>query len=345
MSREPSHRYVDPLDEIWLTCAERVGLRVERAPDVYASTDGAGRLRLASHDLDPDDCVAQMIFHELCHSLIEGPESFARSDWGLDNESDRHVPREHACLRLQAHLAGGYGLRRALAPTTDFRDYYDALPDDPLTPRHLTETGEAVAAARRSDHPPWGPHLHEALAATAAVAAQVAPRARGDSLWTLIDPRPEAHPTGLRPRACGGVTCGDCAWHYRGGSGKPVDRCRQVDGARIDASWPACERFEAELDCQTCGACCRAAYHSVTISRRDPVVRAHPALVVDRGDYLEIRRVGDRCACLAGGESAAGGALDRYRCIIYQERPRPCREFERGGGHCVVARRRVGLSL
>ncbi len=81
------------------------------------------------------------------------------------------------------------------------------------------------------------------------------------------------------------------------------------------------------------------------MSRRDPVVRTHPALVVDRGDYLEIRRVGDRCACLAAGEVSADGTLDRYRCTIYQERPRPCREFERGGGHCVVARRRVGLSL
>ena len=345
MIRQASHHYVDPLDEIWLTCAERVGLRVERVPDVYASTDGAGRLRLASHDLDPDDCAAQMVFHELCHSLIEGPESFSRADWGLDNETDRHVPREHACLRLQAHLAGGYGLRRALAPTTDFRGYYDALPDDPLTPRHLPEVPAAVAAARRSDHPPWGPHLHQALAATAAVAAQVAPHARGASLWTLVDPRPEPHPSGLRPRGCDAATCGDCAWHYRGGSGKPVDRCRQVDGARIDPAWPACARFEAELDCQTCGACCRAAYHSVTVSRRDPVVRAHPALVVDRGDYLEIRRIGDRCACLAGGEVAADGVLDRYHCTIYQERPRPCREFERGGGHCVVARRRVGLSL
>ncbi|HEY6177890.1 MAG TPA: YkgJ family cysteine cluster protein, partial [Kofleriaceae bacterium] len=94
----------------------------------------------------------------------------------------------------------------------------------------------------------------------------------------------------------------------------------------------------------TCGACCRAAYHSVEVSRRDPVVKAQPALIVDRGRYLEIRRNGDRCAALEGGV-VEHGTTTRYHCTIYDDRPRTCRDFTLGSAHCLTARRRVGLSL
>ena len=112
---------MDPLDGIWLTIADRIGFRVERSAEVYASTDGKGLMTIgAPSELDADDCLAQMILHELCHSLIEGVESLVVADFGLDNESERDVTREHACLRLQAWLTEKYGLRQALAPTTDF---------------------------------------------------------------------------------------------------------------------------------------------------------------------------------------------------------------------------------
>lgn len=86
-------------------------------------------------------------------------------DFGLDNESVRDVVREHACLRLQAWLTDKQGLRGALAPTTDFRSYYDELPEDPFA-------GEdpaielAKAGAARSKEAPWAPHLREGLEAT-----------------------------------------------------------------------------------------------------------------------------------------------------------------------------------
>lgn len=345
MPRTPDRRYLDPLDQIWLTCAARIGLRVERDAEVYASTDGRGTIRIASHDLDADDCLAQMIFHELCHSLIEGPDSFRRPDWGLDNTGAHDGWREHACLRLQAHLADRYGLREVLAPTTDFRPYYDDLGDDSLAPRHAPEVTAAILGARRADQPPWGPHLAHALAATAEVAAVAAPHAAPTTLWSALAPRPPAHPTGLPPRAGDDARCGDCAWRYRGGKGKPVDRCRQADDARVDVAWPACARFEAAFDCQACGACCRAAYHSVTVAKNDPVVTAHPILVVKRERYYELARKGDRCAALEGGAVDSAGALAPYHCIIYDDRPRNCREFENAGPHCLTARRRVGLSL
>jgi hypothetical protein len=198
-TRQVHHRYVDPLDQVWLATARRIGLRIERSGEVYASTDGSGTLRLGAHaTLDADDCLAQMIFHELCHALVEGAASFARPDWGLDNTGPRDVAREHACLRTQAALAGRHGLRGLLAPTTDFRAFYDRLSEDPLAPAAPARSGAAPetaetsqmsgaaaavdpsialarSAVRRADEPPWAPHLESALRATAAIARAVAP--------------------------------------------------------------------------------------------------------------------------------------------------------------------------
>jgi hypothetical protein len=170
VERKPQHTYLDPLDAIWLTVANRIGFRVERSPEVFASTDGQGVMTIgATSTLDPDDCLAQMILHELCHSLIEGAESLGVPDFGLDNESERHVVREHACLRLQAWLTGKYGLRQALAPTTDFLSYYDELPEDPFADEGDLATDAAKLGAARSEGAPWAPHLCDGLEATAKI--------------------------------------------------------------------------------------------------------------------------------------------------------------------------------
>ena len=326
---------------MWVGAARRIGLRVVRTPDAYAATDGRGTLAIGDDaTLDADDSLAQMIFHELCHSLIEGEDSFRAADWGMDNTGPDHDWREHACLRLQWVLAGRHGLRRVFAPTTDFRAFWDGLAGDVLADRSDRSVQAAITGLRRSDQPPWAPALGDALAATARIARDAAAFATvKTSLWTEVAAPAAPHPTGLPPGEAAG-TCGSCAWRYvqRG-----VARCRQAD-AKIDDAWPACERFEAALDCQTCGACCRAAYHSVEVSRRDPAVKKQPAYVVDRGTYLEIARSGDRCAALAGGE-LAGERHGRYHCVIYDDRPRTCRDFTLGSAHCLTARRRVGLSL
>ena len=170
MNRTPRHIYLDPLDAIWLTAAANIGFRVERSADVYASTDGRGVMTIGTPaTLDSDDCLAQMILHELCHSIIEGAESLHLPDFGLDNLSERDVVREHACVRLQAWLTEAHGLRTALAPTTDFRGYYDSLPEDPLGEGDDPATALARTGAGRSAEPPWAPHLHRALEATATV--------------------------------------------------------------------------------------------------------------------------------------------------------------------------------
>ena len=342
--RQVTQRYVDPLAEVWLGAAKRIGLRVVRTPDAYAATDGGGTLAIGSDaTLDADDSLAQMIFHELCHSLVEGEAAFARPDWGMDNTGPDHDWREHACLRLQWVLAGRHGLRALLAPTTDFRAFWDALAGDVLAERREPSVQAAIAGIRRAAQPPWAPFLGDALAATARIAeeaARFAAAADADAppLWLAVAAPPAPHPTGLPAGdAAAGATCASCAWRHehRGGA-----RCRQA-AAKIDPAWPACERYEPALDCQDCGACCRAAYHSVEVGRRDPAVKAHPELVVDRGAYLEIRRDGDRCAALQGGTPAAR----RYHCVIYDDRPRTCRDFTQGSDHCLTARRRVALSL
>jgi len=189
-SRVITHVYLDPIEAIWLQLAKEVGWRIERSSEVYASTDGEGLVRLGtSSTLDPDDCIAQMIFHELCHVCVQGQLGRA-PDWGLDNTSDRDVVREHACLRLQAALADPHGLRDVLAPTTDFREYYDALDAQPLVGRgaavHLARTGQNWLRGQR-----WAGRLDEALSCTASIAS-LATRfgvAKGGArpiLWTRV---------------------------------------------------------------------------------------------------------------------------------------------------------------
>jgi Fe-S-cluster containining protein len=166
------------------------------------------------------------------------------------------------------------------------------------------------------------------------------------------------HPVGL-PLGPQGESCGTCSWLYRGGRGPAVERCRQTaagevgDGRRTRREFPACVRWEPPVDCLTCGACCREAYHSVSVSLRDPVVWKHPGLVVRDGHRFSILRTGSRCAALESEAAETGAAVasgpspaagQRYHCRIYEDRPRTCREFEQGGRHCLVARRRVGLS-
>ena len=48
MERTPHHTYLDPLDAIWLTVADRIGFRVERSAEVYASTDGQGSMTIGT---------------------------------------------------------------------------------------------------------------------------------------------------------------------------------------------------------------------------------------------------------------------------------------------------------
>ncbi len=192
-------RYDAPIDLLWVETARRCGVpRIERSSSVFAAYDGAGTLTLGSAEtFDADDGLPQLVFHELCHALVEGPSGLRAVDWGLDNVGDGDLPREWASLRVQAALAEPHGLRAILAPTTDHRAYYDALPPDPLAPIDGDDAGDraAIAAAGegllRATEEPWATALGNALAITGQLAASIASLAPEGSLWRRY--RPPSH--------------------------------------------------------------------------------------------------------------------------------------------------------
>jgi hypothetical protein len=310
------------LDQIWIDCAAAIDLPIERGGDAYVHFDGRVLHLATDEHLDDDDTIAQLILHEICHLLVEGPTARHQPDWGLDNTSDADAHREAAAVRLQAHLTGAFGLRGMLFPTTDVRRFFDALPawalglpggDDP-------SVRLAHAATERAARAPYGPALRQALSSTAAHLGM------------------ECHPKSGYPQVDHDRSdprrCGDCAWRA------PRGLCRQSTRRTfVEATAQACVRHEAHLDCQKCGACCRSAYDAVFVSSREPIVRLRPELVRSSARPLELERAGDRCAALAGPVDGP------YRCEAYPLRPRTCRDFERGGRHCLDARRKVGLSL
>ena len=177
--------YEDPLSVIWLDLARQLDIMVRRDDEVFAAWDGGGTLTIGEdHTLDPDDSLAQMIFHELCHALTEGEAALSLSDWGLENDRPDHVVREHACLHLQAALAGKFGLREFFATTTDFREYYDRLPADPLADHSDAATQIAAEAWQRATEGPWAKPLAKALERTSEIAAIVKAVADQKSLWS-----------------------------------------------------------------------------------------------------------------------------------------------------------------
>lgn len=193
----PVHaRYLDPVEVVWIATLHRLGMTLRRDPSIFSRTDGSGMLWLGPReDLDADDTVAQMILHELCHWITNGVDSFSIPDWGFHDDTDD--PREYACLRLQAWLADRHGLRGMFGPTGQYREYFDRIGADPLTPfdDSVWEADihrlalQAIATAQGA---PFHPVLDEAFAATAAIRQVVRPfltgvtsEVEGDTLPSL----------------------------------------------------------------------------------------------------------------------------------------------------------------
>ena len=177
----PIHaRYVDPVDIIWLSTAHELGLTIRRHPEVFGMTEGDGILHLGDRDsLDPDDSVLQMVLHEICHWITNGIDAYDKRDWGFEMDSGID-PREHACQRLQCHLADSVGLRDMLGATGEFRQYWDRIPKDPTEPMDGSAWEAAVceiaeAAITRAHKPPFFGPLSKALHTTAAIRLQLRP--------------------------------------------------------------------------------------------------------------------------------------------------------------------------
>ncbi|MEO6952909.1 MAG: YkgJ family cysteine cluster protein [Polyangia bacterium] len=320
------------LDSIWIACADALDLPVVRGGDSYVHFDGA-RLHISTDDtLDHDDSLAQLVLHEICHLLVQGPAQRNVADWGLDNTGADPFDdeREKAAVRLQAHLAGGHGLRRFLHPTTVVRPFFESLPDDALSGDEPSAQ-MARDAATRAGHSPYERALGTALRGTA-VTLGVALHASGGAVRDDL-------------------RCGDCAWLDEAssrGTASPDGRS-EGEGNCVAADAPipvgvttiGCTRHTPTLDCQSCGGCCRSGYDLVPCDTDDVVIKRHPQLVVAQNGTYELRREPqfgeDRCAALQGRE--------RFACGIYEDRPDTCSSLPAGGDGCLVARRRVGLSL
>jgi hypothetical protein len=212
------------IQAIWREVASAIGFSITRTREAYATSDGRGTIGIGADDtLDADDTFAQLVFHELCHAATEGEGAVAKPDWGLDNVPG-HAVREHACLRFGAHLAQRFGLRAAMAPTTDYRAYYDALAVDPLAPDGDPATPIAIAARERFDSSTWRAPIEAALARTAVLAEL-------------------RHPLGF-PWGPAAETCGGCAWLYVGGPSRRTAPVRAGSRPSIASSvGPAAARL------------------------------------------------------------------------------------------------------
>ncbi len=355
MPRNITAGYQDPADVIWLHAAASLGITVARSADVYASWDGKGTLTLASAQfLDPDDCLAQMIFHEVCHLLVSGEGARQLADWGVDNTSPKDLVYEYAVNRLQAALSHAYGLRSFMAVTTMWRAYYDALPRDPLATGEDAAIPLARAGLQRARVMPYREVLHEALSATASLADTLRPFAPDDSLWHFTHGQ---HPAGFRLHPAIALRCKDCAWavvrrdatlecrQTRPGSMTvnhslgERDNCHQA--VRFASTQQACEHFETQLtqaDCFRCGACCHRGFDVVEVTANERFTRRHPDLIEVRStDRRVVPRPDGRCVALIG----TGIPDDPFLCRHYDDRPRSCRNFELGGDACLVARQRA----
>jgi len=344
LERPINHRYDDPVDLIWLRAAADLGLSVRRSADAFASYDGKGTLTIAEPiDFDADDCLAQMIFHEICHWLVAGRRGFKLEDWGLSNIDDSDVVNEYAAIRLQAALSRPYGLRDFMAVTTDWRPYWESLPENPLA-----DGADPAIALAQDGHflsrmKPFDAVLKRALSATALIADAVRDNSvRENSLWNLTKAR---HRLGSLLSDSNELKCGDCAWSVAEGPKLVCLQHKEFDEAApsVETEELGCEKWEPKFtieDCGSCGACCREGFDLLTVKPDDPFKILHPELVQlrDDGEY-GVPRPNGRCVALDGD-----GDVQPYRCRHYQNRPENCGLFEVGGIGCLQARRRVGLS-
>lgn len=113
------------------------------------------------------------------------------------------------------------------------------------------------------------------------------------------------------------------------------------------------------VNCETCGACCRASsfmefplrpFADMTDTEAQEIEEKHPGSVTltvpsgwtfDPQRFVMAIKSGEHGRCVA----LKGKVGKKVSCAIYEDRPSTCREFEPGSEHCLEARRKSGMRL
>ncbi len=106
------------------------------------------------------------------------------------------------------------------------------------------------------------------------------------------------------------------------------------------------EPAATELDCLTCGACCRTGADGRILIPEEDLVRWKR---IGRGDIASQTQPGHfglrAFATTAEGACVhLGTAVSENACQIYEDRGTTCRDFERGSPQCLEFRRDFGIA-
>ena len=102
-----------------------------------------------------------------------------------------------------------------------------------------------------------------------------------------------------------------------------------------------------ELDCLTCGACCRTGSDGRILVPADDIVRWRRIGRPDIAERLQPGHFGELAfaTTAAGACVHLGTAESPNACRIYDDRGTTCRDFERGSPQCREFRRDFGIDL
>lgn len=100
-----------------------------------------------------------------------------------------------------------------------------------------------------------------------------------------------------------------------------------------------------ELDCLTCGACCRTGHDGRILIPAEDLVRWRALGRHDVAEQVQPGHFGEVAFATRGDGSCVhlGTAESENACAIYTLRGTTCREFERGSRQCLEFRRDFGI--
>jgi Fe-S-cluster containining protein len=101
----------------------------------------------------------------------------------------------------------------------------------------------------------------------------------------------------------------------------------------------------SELDCLTCGACCRTGHDGRILVPPEDLVRWRRAGREDLCEQLQPGHFGLMAFATRPDGSCVhlGTAENANACSIYEVRGTTCREFEKGSRQCLEFRRDFGI--